>query len=122
MRQFNRAGVQVERVLTDNGPCYRARLWKLTCFQLGVQPKYTRPFRPQTNGKVERFHRTLLEEWAYIRAWTSETQRCEAFTHFIHHYNHHRPHGALNWATPAQTLRTFTGDNLPELHTYLLVL
>jgi len=73
----------------------------------------TRPYRPQTNGKVERFHRILLEEWAYIRPWTSEHQRTDAYQGFIHFYNHHRAHGALGWATPTSILK----DNLPEEHT-----
>ena len=77
----------------------------------------TRPYRPQTNGKIERFHRMLLEEWAYIRAWTSETERYDTYTGFIHFYNHHRSHGALKWATPASTLK----DNLPEVHTSLSI-
>ena len=73
----------------------------------------TRPYRPQTNGKIERYHRILLEEWAYIRPWTSETQRARAYTGFVHFYNHHRPHGALGWATPTSILK----DNLPAMHT-----
>ena len=116
VRKFNQAGIRTERVLTDNGPCYRSGLWAQTCARLGVKPKHTRPYRPQTNGKVERFHRTLLEEWAYIRPWTSEQQRSEALRHYIHYYNHHRPHGALRWATPIETLQALTEDNLPELH------
>ena len=68
-----------------------------------------RPWRPQTNGKVERYHRILLEEWAYIRAWNSEPQRTAGYAHFIHFYNDHRPHGGLGWATPTSTLT----DNLP---------
>jgi transposase InsO family protein len=75
--------------------------------------KKTRPRRPQTNGKVERYHRTLLEEWAYIRPWTSEAQRHAGYRRFVHFYNHHRSHGALGWATPASTIR----DNLPAEHT-----
>ena len=68
--------------------------------------------RPQTNGKVERYHRILLEEWAYIRPWTSDTERAHAYTEFVHFYNHHRAHGSLGWATPISTL----GDNLPAEH------
>jgi transposase InsO family protein len=75
--------------------------------------KKTRPRRPQTNGKVERFHRILLEEWAYIRPWTSETQRQAGYHGFIHFYNHHRAHGSLKWATPISLIQ----DNLPEEHT-----
>lgn len=113
---FTKLGVTVERVLTDNGSCYRSRLWHQTCTDLGVKVKKTRPRRPQTNGKVERFHRILLEEWAYIRDWTSENQRAAGYHRFIHFYNHHRSHGALNWATPMATLGHHTRDNLPAEH------
>ena len=75
--------------------------------------KKTRPRRPQTNGKVERYHRILLEEWAYIRPWTSEAQRHAGYTRFVHFYNYHRSHGALGWATPASIVK----DNLPAEHT-----
>ena len=61
---------------------------------------------------IERYHRILLEEWAYIRPWASEPEREAAYAGFVHFYNHHRPHGALGWATPAATL----GDNLPSEH------
>ncbi len=109
---FSARGVVVERVLTDNGPCYRSRRWTETLASRGVAARYTRPYRPQTNGKVERFHRILLEEWAYIRPWTSEEQRHAAYQGFLHYYNHHRAHGALNWAAPASTLK----DNVPGMH------
>ncbi|MDW3221122.1 MAG: IS481 family transposase [Acidimicrobiales bacterium] len=109
---FNRAGIECERVITDNGPCYRSQLWHTACDTTGTTVKKTRPRRPQTNGKIERFHRILLEEWAYIRPWTSETQRATYYRGFIHFYNHHRSHGALGWATPASNLR----DNLPAEH------
>lgn len=110
---FATHGIVVERVLTDNGACYRSRLWRDALDNTGVAHKRTRPYRPQTNGKVERFHRILLEEWAYIRDWNSDNQRRAAYDGFIHFYNHHRSHGALGWATPASTLR----DNLPAEHT-----
>ncbi len=113
---FAGLGVIVERVLTDNGACYKSRLWHQTCDRLGVKVKKTRPRRPQTNGKVERFHRILLEEWAYIRAWTSEGRRAHGYVKFIHFYNHHRSHGALGWATPMATLNLLAGDNLPAEH------
>ena len=70
------------------------------------------PYRPQTNGKVERFHRTLLEEWAYIRPWGSERERQDAYAGFLHYYNCHRTHGALGWNTPASTIK----DNVPGRH------
>lgn len=64
--------------------------------------KKTRPRRPQTNGKVERFHGILVEEWPYIRHWNSEAERHHGYTGFIHFYNNHRPYGSLGWATPRQ--------------------
>jgi transposase InsO family protein len=109
---YRQLGIVPQRVLTDNGSCYRSRHWQRACAATGTIPKRTRPYRPQTNGKIERFHRILLEEWAYLHPWTSETQRTRAYTGFLHFYNHHRSHGALGWATPTSTLK----DNLPELH------
>jgi len=109
---FASIGIEIERVLTDNGSCYRSRHWINYNTATGIKIKKTRPYRPQTNGKIERFHRILLEEWAYIRPWKSEDQRHHHYTGFIHFYNHHRSHGALGWATPTSTLR----DNLPKEH------
>jgi len=109
---FAAHGVRCERVITDNGSCYRSGLWHRACASSNTTVKKTRPRRPQTNGKVERFHRILLEEWAYIRPWTSEPERHAGYAGFMHFYNHHRPHGALGWATPAATL----GDNLSAEH------
>lgn len=106
-------GIRCQRVITDNGSCYRSQLWHQACAATGTKVKKTRPYRPQTNGKVERFHRILLQEWAYIREWTSETERAVGYDGFMHFYNHHRSHGALGWATPASLLR----DNLPGEHT-----
>ena len=110
-------GVTVERVLTDNGGCYRSRAWAAACATTGVTHKRTRPFRPQTNGKVERFHRILLEEWAYIRDWTSEAERLIGYGRFIHFYNRHRPHGSLGWHSPLGTLAGLVGDNVSHEHT-----
>lgn len=109
---YQAIGITPQRVITDNGSCYRSGLWHRACAATGTTVKKTRPRRPQTNGKIERFHRILLEEWAYIRPWTSESQRHAAYEGFIHFYNHHRAHGALGWATPTSTIR----DNLPEEH------
>jgi len=110
---FESIGITCERVITDNGGCYKSGHWHRACKTTGTTVKKTRVRRPQTNGKVERFHRILLEEWAYIRPWTSETQRHHAYDGFIHFYNHHRSHGSLKWATPTSTLK----DNLPKEHT-----
>jgi transposase InsO family protein len=109
---FCAAGLGCDEVLTDNGACYRSRLWAQACADTGTKHRRTRPRRPETNGKVERYHRILLEEWAYIRPWTSEPQRQAGYAGFVHFYNHHRPHGSLHWATPATT----AGDNLPDEH------
>lgn len=110
---YSSIGIEPERVITDNGSCYKSRLWHRACAETGTAVKKTRPRRPQTNGKVERFHRILLEEWAYIRPWTSESERHTAYDGFIHFYNHHRDHGSLGWATPTSILK----DNLPKEHT-----
>lgn len=113
---FASMGFGVERVITDNGACYRSEVWRDACASTGTTMKKTRPFHPQTNGKIERFHRILLEEWAYIRPWRSEPERAAAYVGFCHFYNHHRSHGSLGWATPSEVLARFTGDNLPCMH------
>jgi transposase InsO family protein len=102
-------GVVIQRVLTDNGGCYRSHLWAQTCQQLGITATRTRPYRPQTNGKVERFNRTLLDGWAYRRLYTSEAARRAAFRPWLHWYNHHRPHTALGRRPPISRC-----TNLPE--------
>jgi transposase InsO family protein len=107
---FADRGVRVERVLSDNGSCYRSDLWKATCAELGITPKRTRPYRPQTNGKIERFHRTLAEGWAYARHYQSNTERQDALDPWMHFYNHHRTHSAIG-GTPASRL-----NNLPGHH------
>ncbi len=81
---FAARGVRVERVLSDNGSAYRSRLWQQACRDLGITPKWTRPYRPQTNGKIERFHRTLADGWAYARLYTSESARRKALPAWIH--------------------------------------
>jgi transposase InsO family protein len=105
------AGITIERVITDNGSCYRSRLWAATCADLDITPKRTRPYRPQTNGKVERFHRTLADEWAYARPYTSETQRRAALDPWLHTYNHHRGHTALKGLPPASRVPNLSGQN-----------
>ncbi len=90
---FTDHGISVERVLTDNGACYRSRAFATA---LGpARHSFTRPYRPQTNGKAERFNRTLLAEWAYARTWTSDGQRNRRLAHWLHIYNHHRHHTAV---------------------------
>ncbi|MFI5497408.1 IS481 family transposase, partial [Actinoplanes sp. NPDC051859] len=107
---FTAQGITIRRVLTDNGSCYISRLWHTTSAQLGVTVKKTRPYRPQTNGKVERFHRTLTDEWAYAKAYTSENARRRALPRFLHTYNHHRHHTAIG-GPPASRVPNLSGQN-----------
>ena len=107
---FAARGVRIERVLSDNGSAYRSRLWREACAELAVTPKHTRPYRPQTNGKIERFHRTLADGWAFKRFYTSEHQRRAAMPAWIHEYNHHRPHTAIGKATPISRLTNLAGQ------------
>src|SRR5688572_13454519 len=92
---FGARGVTVERVLTDNAFCYRGLLFNAALAEHRIIHKYCRPYRPQTNGKVERFHRTLLDEWAYVRPYHRDADRTRALAHFLHRYNHHRVHTAI---------------------------
>ena len=93
---FYRAhGIVVERVMTDNAFAYRGRLFNEALAESRILHRYCRPWRPQTNGKVERFNRTLLEEWAYVRPYWRECDRTRALAHWIHIYNHHRVHTAI---------------------------
>jgi transposase InsO family protein len=100
----------VHRVLTDNGSCYRSREWATAIKHTDVIHKRTRPYRPQTNGKVERFHRTLLAEWANIRLYRNENCRRRALPSWLHIYNHHRPHTALGGRPPASRVTNLSGQ------------
>jgi transposase InsO family protein len=108
---FAGRGVTVERVLSDNGACYRSFAWRDTCAALGITHKRTRPYRPQTNGKIERFHRTLADGWAYARLYDSDTARRAALPAWLHFYNHHRVHSAIGGQPPISRL-----TNLPGHH------
>lgn len=107
---FAARGVRVERVLSDNGSAYVSRLWRQTCAELGIKPKRTRPYRPQTNGKIERFHRTLAQEWAFKRFYPSELARRGAMPAWLHEYNHHRPHTAIGKLPPISRLTNLPGQ------------
>jgi transposase InsO family protein len=108
---FAERGVATHRVLSDNGSAYKSRLWTATCTELGITVKKTRPYRPQTNGKIERFHRTLADGWAFAKLYNSERARRKALPAFLHDYNHHRPHTAIGGAPPITRLNNLTGHH-----------
>jgi transposase InsO family protein len=101
---FADRGVRIERVLTDHGDGYRSHIFNMVRQFLGVRHKFTRPYRPQTNGKAERFIRTLVEEWAYAKPYFTNQDRLDAFGPWLDFYNHIRPHTALNGRPPMATL------------------
>jgi transposase InsO family protein len=107
---FAARGVEVERILTDNGTGYRSIRWRERCAELGIKHSRTKPYRPATNGKVERFNRTLADEWAYARLWKSERSRALALDRFLHRYNHHRHHTAIG-GPPATRVTNLAGHN-----------
>jgi transposase InsO family protein len=97
---YQRHGIQIERILTDNGSCYRGAVHALACRALGIKHSRTRPYRPQTNGKAERFIRTLLAGWAYGAIYRSSHERTGALDGWLWHYNHRRKHSALGHQPP----------------------
>jgi transposase InsO family protein len=107
---FASCGIErIDRVLTDNGSCYRSRDFAAALVATGTTHKRTRPYRPQTNGKVERFNRTLLDEWAYAQPYPSEAARRAALPDWLHHYNHHRGHTAIG-GPPAIRVPNLSGQ------------
>ncbi len=102
---FARLGVQTERVLTDNGSCYRSRDFRQAADDLGIRLKRTRPYRPRTNGKAERFIQTLLREWAYVRPYRSSASRRRSLPSYLQRYNAVRPHGSLGFEPPMSRIR-----------------
>jgi len=109
---FADRGVTVERVLSDNGSCYRSFAWRDACAALGITHKRTRPYRPQTNGKIERFHRTLADGWAYARFYESTEQRNNRLPGWLHFYNHHRAHSAIGGRPPITRLTNVPGHHI----------
>ena len=109
-------GVTVRRLLTDNGPAFRSRDFRTVCDQLGIVHRFTRPYRPQTNGKAERFIQSALREWAYGATYQHSTQRTAALDDWIHHYNWHRPHQGIGGVAPVARLSA-KRNNLLTLHT-----
>ena len=101
---FERHGIKVERLLTDNGSAYRSTIHAIACRALGIRHLRTRPYRPQTNGKAERFIRTLLAGWAYGAIYRTSTERTAALDGWLWHYNHQRRHSALGHKPPTARL------------------
>jgi transposase InsO family protein len=113
---FARLGVHVERVMTDNGSCYRSKTFRAACKRTGLRQVFTKPYTPKTNGKAERFIQTALREWAYAQAYQNSDQRSAELHNWLHRYNWHRPHGSLKANTPISRLGQ-SEDNLLRLHT-----
>jgi transposase InsO family protein len=107
---FESYGITVERVLTDNGSCYRSREFEAVLVAATIKHRRTKPYHPQTNGKIERFNRTLLDEWAYARRYRSEAARTRALDVWLHLYNHHRHHTAVG-GPPISRVNNLVGQN-----------
>jgi transposase InsO family protein len=109
-------GVTVERVMTDNGSCYKSFAFRKACKRLGLRHIRTKPYTPKTNGKAERFIQTSLREWAYAQAYNTSKERAAELPRWLHRYNWHRPHGGIKSQTPISRLG-LAGNNLLRLHT-----
>jgi len=109
--RFAEVGIRIERRLTDNGPSYRSTAYRDALASRGIRHKRTRPYRPQTNGKAERFIQTLINEWAYARPYRSNGDRLHALRRFVDFYNHGRPHTAIGGLVPRSAV-----NNVPEHH------
>ena len=114
---FARYGIQVERVMSDNGACYRSKLHALCCRLLGIRHLRTRPYRPQTNGKAERFIRTMLGGWAYGAIYRNSSERTAALDGWLWQYNHQRPHRSLGRQAPATRLTELQRNDLLRSYT-----
>jgi len=112
---YKSLGITVERVMTDNGSCYKSFAFRRACKRLGLRHIRTRPYTPRTNGKAERFIQTALREWAYARAYDTSRQRAAELPYWMHRYNWHRPHGGIDGNIPITRLG-LTGNNLLRLH------
>ena len=112
---YAKLGVRVQRVMTDNGACYKSRAFGRACKRLGLKHIRTRPYTPKTNGKAERFIQTALREWAYAKAYHRSDHRGAELPLWLHRYNWHRPHGSIGAKPPISRLG-LTGNNLLRLH------
>jgi transposase InsO family protein len=113
---FQSLGVRVRRIITDNGPAFRSKVFAKACRRLGLKQRFTRAYRPQTNGKAERFIQSALREWAYGIPYNHSSQRTAMLERWIHHYNWHRPHQGIQGAAPISRLAQ-PRNNLLTLHT-----
>jgi transposase InsO family protein len=109
-------GVRIQRPLTDNGAAFRSRDFALACQELGIRHRFTRPYRPQTNGKAERFIQSAQRDWAYSFTCQNSSERTAALDYWNHHYNWHRPHQGIGGVAPMSRLNS-SGNNLLTLHT-----
>ncbi len=109
-------GITVRRVLTDNGSPFVSRAWRHTCAELGIVHKRTRAYRPQTNGKAERFIQSALREWAYGIAYDHSSERTAMLAKWQHHYNWHRPHAGIGGMPPMSRLKPASANNVLTLH------
>jgi len=112
---YQNLGVNVARVMTDNGSCYKAFAFRDACRNRGLKHIRTKPYTPKTNGKAERFIQTALREWAYAQAYEHSDRRTDELPRWLHRYNWHRPHASLKASTPISRLQ-LTQDNLLRLH------
>ena len=108
-------GIKIERVMTDNGSCYRSKAFNKLCKALGIRHIYTKPYTPKTNGKAERFIQSSLREWAYAQAYNTSEQRKAELPYWLHHYNWHRPHAGIKRKTPISR-SGLDVNNLMRLH------
>ena len=108
-------GVSVDRVMTDNGSCYRSFAFRDACRRLGLKHIRTKAYTPRTNGKAERFIQTALREWAYARAYQNSRQRTDELPRWLHRYNWHRPHHSLDAKPPISRLG-LSEDNVLRFH------
>jgi transposase InsO family protein len=113
---FDRLGIAIRRVLTDNGPCYKANRFHRACAQLNLKHRRTRPYTPRTNGKAERFIQTAINEWAYARTYQNSEDRTSWLPLWTHQYNWHRPHASLNQHPPISRA-ALDDNNLLTHHT-----
>lgn len=115
VRYYQRFGMKIARILTDNGKCFQSDRFRRACRRLGIKHSFTRAYRPQTNGKAERFIKTALREWAYVQPYANSYERRKAWLPWLHRYNWHQPHASLDYKPPIRRLG-LSMNNLSALH------